>query len=78
LGPGRPPNQRNVAVKIFVFVAALIIREARTVQVTFAQIVLVLRYLIGAPAVVLENNAESVVALAFFAAGSVGLVYVEG
>jgi hypothetical protein len=78
LGPGRPPNQRNVAVKIFVFIAALIIREARTVQVTFAQIVLVLRYLIGAPAVVLENNAESVVALTFFAAGSVGLVYVEG
>jgi hypothetical protein len=78
LGPGRPPNQRNVAVKIFVFVAALIVREARTVQVTFAQIVLVLRYLIGAPAVVLENNAESVVALTFFAAGSVGLVYVEG
>jgi hypothetical protein len=78
LGPGRPPNQRNVAVKIFVFVAALIIRETRTVQVTFAQIVLVLRYLIGAPAVVLENNAESVVALTFLAAGSVGLIYVEG
>jgi hypothetical protein len=78
LGPGRPPNQRNVTVEIFVFVAALIIREARTVQVTFAQIVLVLRYLIGAPAVVLENNAESVVALTFLAAGSVRLIYVEG
>lgn len=67
----------NITKVASVFIAALLVRIARTVFATIAHVVLGRRKIIGAPAVLVLHNGEGVrLRVTSVVAGAIGLIYI--